>query len=206
MAHSIEFENPLFVDDFASDFAFDNPDDDAPLLTQGVNYGSIGNAGGENLADVGNFFTTDELSLDQQNTANDYYKNLASDQGLSVPDLSSFTIGEDGRLRLKDYPGINLINSRTGRPNTLGYIASNWKGGGDAIRQKLGFPNWSPKLSAAAAAALRRANQKLGKAAKDTDNVKLRDMGQVMTEASNAVQTMETSFTELGQSGVPPIT
>ena len=108
---------------------------------------------------------------------NDYYKNLTSDQGLSpeLPDINQF-VPVDNRLRLKNYPDINLTNARTGRPNTLGYIAGHWKGGGEAIRQDLGFPNWSPKLSAAAAAALHRANQELGKAAEDTDNVELQDI------------------------------
>ena len=226
MAKAMEFENPMFEDDYADgettgagEVAADVADDVVDDVVTEIAAGVAGDIIAAKKVDPlrvnptgigdGSVVGNEGLSQAQRvlaSAVNDYYKNLASDQGLSpeLPDINQFVL-VDNRLRLKNYPDINLTNARTGRPNTLGYIAGHWKGGGEAIRQDLGFPNWSPKLSAAAAAALRRANQELGKAAEDTDNVGLQDVGQVMTEAANAFQTMETSFTELGQSGVPPI-
>ena len=113
------------------------------------------------------------MPLEQQNisgAANDYYRMLAEDQGLrpEMPDLSKFVVDKYGRLRLREYPDINLINENKGRPNKLTTFAR-YKGGRDAIRQNLGFPNWSPKVSAAARAALLKAGQQLGKGSESLD-------------------------------------
>ncbi|KAK3766077.1 hypothetical protein RRG08_002313 [Elysia crispata] len=133
----------------------------------GVADTSLTNQGGTDV------FTTDEMPLEQQNisgAANDYYRMLAEDQGLrpEMPDLSKFVVDKYGRLRLREYPDINLINENKGRPNKLTTFAR-YKGGRDAIRQNLGFPNWSPKVSAAARAALLKAGQQLGKASESLD-------------------------------------
>ena len=124
-------------------------------------------------ADDTDVFTTNGLNLDQQNiagAANDYYKMLVEDQGLrpEVPDLSKFVVDASGRLRLKDYPKINLINERTGRPNKLTTIAR-YKGGRVIVREYLGFSNWTPEMSKKAEASLRKNDQRLGEATESLD-------------------------------------
>ena len=122
---------------------------------------------------VKDVFTTDGLTLDQQNTAGaakEYYRMLAEDQGLrpEVPNLSSFVVDGNGRLRLEGYPDMNLINERTGRPNKLTTIADH-RGGRGIVRKELGFSSWTPQMSKAVEAALRKANLKLGVATKSLD-------------------------------------
>ncbi|KAK3773607.1 hypothetical protein RRG08_022316 [Elysia crispata] len=72
-------------------------------------------------------FTTNGLPPEQiliAGAANDYYKMLEVYQGLEpeVPDLSSFEVDIHGRLRLKEYPDINIVNTKTSKPNTLEYV------------------------------------------------------------------------------------
>ena len=131
---------------------------------------------------------------------NNYYNTLAK-QGLSPElgrNMTNFEL-VDGRLRLKAYPNINIVNTRTGRPNTFDYIAGK-EGGGAAIRQELGFPNWTrqgkQKLPAAVVEALSRANWELGEVAGSMDTVELRDLGQTVNEASGAFHNLETTFTD----------
>ena len=106
----------------------------------------------------------------------------------------------DGRLRLKAFPNIRLVNSRTGDPLAFSTIAGQ-RGGGRAI-QELGFPDWAhrgagkQKLPAAAVAALSRANQELGEVAGPMDTVELQDLGQTANEALDAIHTMETALTD----------
>ena len=102
--------------------------------------------------------------------ANDYYKMLKEDQGLKpeVPDLSSFVLDRDSRLRLKEYPDINLINENTGRPNKLTTTASN-KGGREIVRKHLCFSKWTPEMSKAAEANLRKNDQSLKSSSKSLD-------------------------------------
>ncbi|KAK3762931.1 hypothetical protein RRG08_008147 [Elysia crispata] len=120
-------------------------------------------------------FDTSSLPLEQQNiagAANDYYRMLAQDQNIipELPDLSNFMIDEKGRLRLKDYPNINLINENDidKRPNKLTTIAR-YKNGRVAIREKLGIPAWTPDMSKAAEAQLLKYNQNLGKTTESLD-------------------------------------
>ena len=128
---------------------------------------------------------------------NNYYNTLAK-QGLS-PELGRNIELVDGRLRLKAYPNINIVNTRTGRPKTFDYIAGK-EGGGAAIRQELGFPNWTrrgkQKLPAAAVETLSRANREFGEVAGSMDTVELRDLGQTANEASGAFHNLETTFTD----------
>jgi hypothetical protein len=87
------------------------------------------------------------------------------------------------------------------------------RGGGAAIREGLGFVDWqrASKLPAAAVTALQTADLELGGAAAAFDNVELQDLGQTATKASDAVQRLETSFTDadvdeiLGTIGEPPL-
>ena len=120
-------------------------------------------------------FDTSSLSLEQKNiagAANDYYRMLAQDQNIKpeLPDLSNFMIDEKGRLRLRDYPKINLINENdiNKRPNKLTTVAG-YKNGRVAIREKLGIPAWTPEMSKAAEAELLKYKQNLEDASKSLD-------------------------------------
>ncbi|KAK3782743.1 hypothetical protein RRG08_037742 [Elysia crispata] len=118
-------------------------------------------------------FDTSRLPLEQKNiagAANDYYRMLAKDQNIKpeLPDLSNFIIDGKGRLRLRDYPKINLINEITKRPNKLITVAG-YENGRVAIREKLGIPAWTPEMSKAADAELRKYNQSLEDASKSLD-------------------------------------
>ena len=151
------------------------------------------------------------LSLEQQVLAtavNAYYDALA-EQGITPSlgrDINNFELDGDGRLRLKAHPDINIVNTRTGRPNSFGYIAGNWKGGGEIVKQELSFSDWKPgagkqKLPPKAAAALSNANQQLGKGASNIETVPLRDLGQ---GASDAIATAEKIITVLTRKGLTP--
>ena len=156
-------------DDGNFDDAAANVEAETPFNTPAA----AGDSAGTSFSNTADVFDTSRMTLGQKTTAgaaNDYYKMLAEEQGLrpEMPDLSRFVVDKYGRLRLREYPDINLINENTGRPNQLTTIAG-YKGGRYAIRQNLGFPNWSPKVSAAAKAALREANQELGEATESLD-------------------------------------
>ncbi|KAK3715337.1 hypothetical protein RRG08_062245 [Elysia crispata] len=225
----MEFKNPLFEDDYvdgetagagdvADEFADDVADD---ILADAINDVAADkevdplrvnpdNATGAESMALGHRLPAQRRKV-LQTAVDAYYKNVWDEQGLAPGagrDANNFMLDGAGRLRLKAYPNINIVNARTGRPNAFSTIAGQ-KGGADAIHEKLGFADWdrnTKKLTDAEAAALKKADQQLGEAAETMDNAELQDMGQAITEAANAVQTMETSFTELGQSGVPPIT
>ena len=140
-----------------------------------------------------------QQSLQQEllQTAVDDYYNTLTEKGLNPAlgrDVTRFTLF-DGRLRLKAFPDIDLVNSRTGKPLTFSTIA-NKRGGGVAIRKELGFSDWGKgkqNLSAAAAVALQNASKELTEAAANVDTVQLQDLGQT---ASDAVQRIETTFTD----------
>ena len=68
-----------------------------------------------------------------------------------------------------------------------------------AIREELGFVDWTRKkssLPAQAVQSLQTANQELGEAAAAVDTVELQDLGQTVTEASNVINTVETAHTD----------
>jgi hypothetical protein len=143
-------------------------------------------------------------SLQQEllQAAVDSYYDALADQGLTPSlgrDITKFEL-VDGRVRLKAYPDINIVNTRTGIPNTFDYIAGQ-RGGRAAIREEMGFSDWArrgagkQKLSAAAVTALNKANQKLGEAAGSADTVELQDLGQAASEASNTLHNLETALT-----------
>jgi hypothetical protein len=144
----------------------------------------------------------------------DYYNALA-DGGLTPAlgrDTTKFEL-VDGQLRLKAYPEIDLVNSRTRKPLKLSTISGR-RGGAAAIRDELGFSDWTRKttsLRAQATAALNGANRDLGEAAAAVDTVELQELGQVATDASNAVHELETTLTNedideiLGTMDDPPL-
>ena len=156
------------------------------------------------------------MSLQQellQTAVGDYY-NASAEAGLTPSlgrDPGKFEL-VDGRLRLKAYPNLDLVNKRSGRPLALSTLAS--RGGTKAIREDLGFADWAAKkssLPAAAVEALQTTNLELGDAAAAVDSVELEDLGQTVTEVSDAVQRMETALTDadideiLGTLDDPPL-
>ena len=85
----------------------------------------------------------------------------------------------------------------------------------DAVREDLGFVDWAAKKSSLPAQAfesLQTANSELREAAAAVDTVELEDLGQTVTEASNAFNRVETALTDedideiLGTLDDPPLT
>ena len=147
-------------------------------------------------------------------TAVDDYYNAAAEAGLTPSlgrDPGKFEL-VGGQIRLKAYPDLDLVNKRSGRPLALSTLAS--RGGTKAIRKDLGFADWAAKkssLPAQAVEALQTTNLELGEAAAAVDSVELEDLGQTVTEVSDAIQRMETALTDtqidevLGTLDDPPL-
>ena len=162
--------------------------------------------------------TSASLSLQQKllQTAVDDYYNAAAEAGLTPSlgrDPGKFELVDGGQIRLKAYPNLDLVNKRSGRPLALSTLAS--RGGTKAIREDLGFADWAAKkssLPAQAVEALQTTNLELGEAAAAVDSVELEDLGQTVTEVSDAIQRMETALTDtqidevLGTLDDPPLT
>ena len=153
--------------------------------------------------------TQTSLSLQQellQTTVDDYYNQLQRESLTPAlgRDHGRFEL-VDGRLRLKAYPNVEIVNKRTGAPRALSTVA-NQPGGGVAIREELGFVDWAKAVES-----LQTENQQLGEAAAAVDTVELRDLGQIATETSDAVHRMETALTDadvnvlLGTLSDPPL-
>ena len=161
--------------------------------------------------------TSATLSLQQEllQTAVDDYYNAAAEAGLTPSlgrDPGKFEL-VDGQIRLKAYPNLDLVNKRSGRPLALSTLAS--RGGTKAIHEDLGFADWAAKkssLPAQAVEALQTTNLELGEAAAAVDSVELEDLGQTVTEVSDAIQRMKTALTDtqidevLGTLDDPPLT
>ena len=205
-----DFDNPAFdiddVDEVNDDYE-DNIGDDDMLSTALVPRQEVSAGSG----------TAVIPSLRQellQAAVDDYYNALA-EEGLTPAlgrDTTKFELVE-GQLRLKAYPEIDLVNSRTRKPLKLSTISGR-RGGAAAIRDELGFSDWTRKttsLRAQATAALNGANRDLGEAAAAVDTVELQELGQVATDASNAVHELETTLTNedideiLGTVDDPPL-
>ncbi|KAI0213767.1 hypothetical protein LSAT2_001159, partial [Lamellibrachia satsuma] len=99
-------------------------------------------------------------------------------------DYSKFEL-INGRLQLKAYPEIDIVNARYSAPLTLPTVAGR-RGDGSAIRNGLGFVDWQrgrrqlfPKI----VTALQTANNELGEAAAAVDSVELQYLGQTAKEA-----------------------
>ena len=159
---------------------------------------------------------TSSLQQELLQTAVDDYYNAAAEAGLTPSlgkDPGKFELVLAGQIRLKAYPNLDLVNKRSGRPLALSTLAS--RGGTKAIREDLGFADWAAKkssLPAQAVEALQTTNLELGEAAAAVDSVELEDLGQTVTEVSDAIQRMETALTDtqinevLGTLDDPPLT
>ena len=113
------------------------------------------------------------------------------------------------RLRLKSNTKINIVNVKTGTPNSLDYVAK--QGGVNAVREGLGFSNWNPgdkkqKLSPSSNAKLEKTDQQVGEAVSAIETAPLEDLGQVIIKVEAAVQIAGNVFVEPERPGVPSMT
>ena len=187
-----DIDNPAFEPD---DWEEDIGDDDV-LST------SLHDDDGTSSSERVTIQTSGTLSLQQEllQTAVDDYYNAAAEAGLTPAlgrDPGKFEL-VDGRLRLKAYPNLDLVNKRTGSPLSLSTLAGR-PGGGVAIREELGFADWTRKkssLPAQAVQSLQTANQELGLAATSVDAVELQDLGKTATDVVDTVHRLETALTD----------
>ena len=206
-----DFDNPVFEPD---DWEENIGDDD--VLSTSL-HDDDGASPSERVT-IDGTSTSATLSLQQKllQTAVDDYYNAAAEAGLTPSlgrDPGKFELVDGGQIRLKAYPNLDLVNKRSGRPLALSTLAS--RGGTKAIREDLGFADWTAKkssLPAQAVEALQTTNLELGEAAAAVDSVELEDLGQTVTEVSDAIQRMETALTDtqidevLGTLDDPPLT
>ena len=208
-----DFDNPVFEPD---DWEEDIGEDD--VLSTSL-HDDDGTSSSERVT-IDGTSTSATLSLQQKllQTAVDDYYNAAAEAGLTPslgrdPGKFELVDGQNGQIRLKAYPNLDLVNKRSGRPLALSTLAS--RGGTKAIREDLGFAHWAAKkssLPAQAVEALQTTNLELGEAAAAVDSVELEDLGQTVTEVSDAIQRMETALTDtqidevLGTLDDPPLT
>ena len=154
----------------------------------------------DHMSSEGATIQTWSLQQELLRTAVDDYYNQLQQQGLTPAlsrDSGKFEL-VDGRLRLKACPNLGLVNKRTGSPCALSTIASQ-PSGMIAIREELGFADWTRQkssLPAKAVESLQTPNRQLGEVAATVDTVELQDLGQTATETSDAVLRMETALTD----------
>ncbi|KAK3796167.1 hypothetical protein RRG08_018164 [Elysia crispata] len=220
-----EVNNAVFdPDDVDADYAAAGGDDDTPLddfthadddtpfddIDQPDDAAAGGNAETSLITPAGLRQAADAPGLTQRQktlaTAVDSYYNALAKEGI-IPslgrDINKFVLDRGGRLRLKAYPDINIINTRTGRPNTLNYVARQMKGGGDAVRQDLGFSDWNPgagkqKLPPGVTEDLNRVDQQLSEAASAIETAPLEDLGQGTSEAITSAEKIVAVLTREG--------
>ena len=193
---TMDFDNPVFDDTIEGDERGGDNDEGTPGEAAGML--SSGETAGL-LPDV----ETSEFSQSTETlrTAIDsFYDDLAG-EGL-VPsterDYTKFGINSDGRIYLKDRPDLGIINRSTGHTLSLHTIERKPGGGIGAINE-LGFVGWTRRggMPSETAEALQEAGQALGDqaAAMAGESLELQDLGAAASVASNAIQTMETTFT-----------
>ena len=116
-----------------------------------------------------------------------------------------------GWHRLKAYTDIDIINTETVKPLSLSTIAGK-RGGGKAIREGLGFTEWTrtqQNLSSRAVSVLQKADKNLGDIADamtsqsdgPTESVELEALG-AATEALHTVEVVETTLTSPGDADI----
>ena len=207
----VDFDNPLFdKDDVAYDPADDITDpaiddiigDTTPLIPPGINAGTgIGDASG-----VG----TREWSLQHsvlRSRIDDIYdtwrrKGFVPQTGR---DYNIFEYGPDNTLRLKARPDLAIVNPNTKAPYALSTIARQ-EGGREAVRNELGFSDWGyksrPEVTHKDATALNKTYKALSDVENGlNDNTELKTIVEGASDASGALQELETSL-----SNDPPLT
>ena len=137
-----------------------------------------------------------------RNAVGDYFDALAR-AGYALEagrDPNMFEMGEDGRLQLKEYPDICLVNLRTGAPLALSTIGR--EPYSRAAIREMGFTEWrKPNMSQAAVEALQNGKDELGGIASfgalTSTSLDLRALGAVAQSAGEASGVAETTFTEV---------
>lgn len=199
-----EFDNPAFDPEEEVDPDVDDATEETSLIDplQPTDTGPISDETG----------VQESLRKELLQSAIDDFYNALTRKG-QIPalghDYSKFEL-VGGQLRLKAYPHIALTNYRTREPLALSTIAGQ-REGGKAIREELGFADWSraQKLPSKAITALQTASNELGGAAAAVDSVEMQDLGQTTKEASDVVamtlQQMESTFMDAGTMHDPPL-
>ena len=108
----------------------------------------------------------------------DYYDALLK-KGIEPSlgrDINNFELGRGGSLRLKEHPEINIVNTKTSKPNTLEYVVK--QGGVKIVRENLGFSNWKAgegkqNLSPDEDAEIKETDQQMSKAASTIETAPL---------------------------------
>ena len=137
-------------------------------------------------------------SLQQEllQTAVDDYYNAAAEAGLTPSlgrDPGKFEL-VDGRIRLKAYPNLDLINKRSGRPLALSTLAS--RGGIKAIREDLGFANWSQTRKTLSANGERALQQAVDSLPAGGENIPPEELSSVVQEAIAGAEMATTALDE----------
>ena len=138
------------------------------------------------------------LSLQQEllQTAVDAYYNAAAEAGLTPSlgrDPGKFEL-VDGRIRLKAYPNLDLVNKRSGRPLALSTLAS--RAGIKAIREDLGFANWSRTRKTLSANGERALQQAVDSLPAGGENIPIEELSSVVQEAIAGAEMATTALDE----------
>ena len=105
------------------------------------------------------------------------------------------------RLLLKGNTQVNIANTRTGKPNSLDYVAK--QGGVNVVREGLGLSDWNPgdkkqKLSPASNAEINSGEQQMSDAASTLETAPLEDSGQAVDEAAKVAEKLLAVFVREG--------
>ena len=138
---------------------------------------------------------TSSLQQELLQTAVDDYYNAAAEAGLTPSlgrDPGKFEL-VDGRIRLKAYPNLDLINKRSGRPLALSTLASRRI---KAIREDLGFANWSQTRKTLSANGERALQQAVDSLPAGGENIPPEELSSVVQEAIAGAEMATTALDE----------
>ena len=130
-------------------------DDDSDFQTAETVFGG----GAIDVAPAETPLTTSLEGQLKQTAINDAYESWGAPEGGIDP--NNFVYTEKDGLRLKKYPEIDLVTIRTKKGLALASIAGTRKGAA-AIREELGFTDYTRKKAVAAKKALQKAADVLG--------------------------------------------
>ena len=139
---------------------------------------------------------TSSLQQELLQTAVDDYYNAAAEAGLTPSlgrDPGKFEL-VDGRIWLKAYPNLDLVNKRSGRPLALSTLAS--RGGIKAIREDLGFANWSQTRKPLSANGERALQQAVDSLPAGGENIPPEELSSVVQEAIAGAEMATTTLDE----------
>ena len=187
-----DFDNPVFEPD---DWEEDIGDDD--VLSTSLHDPDFDGMSSERVT-IDGTSTSATSSLQQellQTAVDDYYK-AAAEAGLTPSlgkDPGKFEL-VDGQLRLKAYPNLDLVNKRSGRPLALSTLAS--RGGTKAIREELGFSDWSQTRKTLSANGERALQQAVDSLPAGGENIPIQDFSSVVQEAIAGAEMATTALDE----------